>query len=136
MSAPPGTYSDESQLEVIATSVADGVAAALSGADRLEVVSAVEVDGLLPDLEVVRRLRDAVAIPLRVMLRNAPGFTVNRQAFAVLVGEAERLRDSGVDQFVFGFLMTDGHLDQPALMELCAAVAPRAWTLHRSESAY
>lgn len=132
MKGTPGAFANRPQLEVIATSVDDGVAAARGGADRLEVVSAMEVDGLLPDLDVVCRLRDAVAVPLRVMLRSAPGFTVNSEELDALSREAERLRSVGVDQVVFGFLTEDGNLDQEAMRELWSAAKPNAWTLHRA----
>ncbi|CAA9263868.1 MAG: hypothetical protein AVDCRST_MAG77-2740 [uncultured Chloroflexi bacterium] len=135
-------------LEVIATSVPDAVAAERGGADRLEVVSAMEADGLLPDLDVVRRLRDTVVLPLRVMLRLRPDFSAGTGVMAVvshasvvmadgpdleaLCRAAGRLRAAGVDQFVYGFLTTGGSLDLDAMHTLYTAAAPAGWTLHRA----
>jgi copper homeostasis protein len=119
-------------LEVIATSVADGVAATRGGADRLEVVASMQDDGLLPDLDLVYRLRDAVTVPLRVMLRERAGFAIDARGLFTLCRAAERLRAAGIDQFVFGFLTAEGHLDLEAILILQAAVAPGAWTLHRA----
>lgn len=123
---------EAADLEVITTTVADGVAAEQGGADRLEVVAAMEHDGLLPDLALVCRLRDAVSIPMRVMLRCTPGFTTGGQDLAALCRAAERLRAAGVDQFVFGFLTEDAQLDRQAIRTLYAAASPAAWTFHRA----
>lgn len=119
-------------LEVIAMTVADGVAAQRGGADRLEVVSAMEADGLLPDLNVALRLRDTVSIPMRVMLRMAPGFGVGAKALVSLCRAGEAFRTAGFDQFVYGFLNAHSQLDLLAIETICASVAPRAWTLHRA----
>lgn len=119
-------------LEVIATSVADALAAERGGADRLELVAAMADDGLLPDVELVRRLRAAVALPLRVMLRSSPGFGTDAQELAALCHAAERLRQLGVEEFVFGFLTADGRLDRDAMLALHAASGGGRWTLHRA----
>jgi copper homeostasis protein len=119
-------------LEVIATSVEDALAAERGGADRLEVVAAMAADGLLPDTELVRRLRDAVTLPWRVMLRSRPGFGTDTRELAALCRAAERLRTLGVDGFVFGFLTQDGRLDRASMLALHAASGGGRWTLHRA----
>ena len=119
-------------LEVIATSLEDAIAAQRGGADRLELVSAMQHDGLTPDLALTHRIRDAVAIPLRVMLRPHAGFTIAPATLDALVSTARQLRAGGIDQFVFGFLTPDGSLDLPSLQTLAAAIAPARWTLHRA----
>jgi copper homeostasis protein len=133
--SPPQSRSTSSGaplLEVIATSVADGLAAASGGADRLEVVGAMEADGLLPDESIVLRLRDAVTISLRVMLRLDPGFFATPRALELLAAAAERLKRAGLNEFVFGFLTPSGALDRAAIQSLCQAVTPGRWTLHRA----
>ena len=119
-------------LEVIATSVEDARVAARAGADRLEVVSAMEHDGLTPDLDLMLRIREAVSIPLRVMLRPAPGFVISARDLHAVVATARPLRASGIDQFVFGFLTSDNALDLHSLHTLAEAVRPARWTLHRA----
>ena len=120
------------QLEVIATSVEDGIAAECGGADRLEVVSTMEADGLTPTVDLVRQLRDAVAIPLRVMLRTRPDFLAGVRDADVLAQAAGRMRAIGVHHFVFGFLTTDSQVDSDAIRSLCSAASPAAWTFHRA----
>ena len=60
-------------LEVIACSVEDAIQAEEGGADRLEIVSDLDVGGLTPPLELVREIRSEVNLPLRVMLREEAG---------------------------------------------------------------
>lgn len=119
-------------LEVIATTLADAQAAERGDADRLELVAAMDADGLLPDVALVTRVRSTVALPVRVMLRGRPGFGTDAVELAALCRAAERLRGAGTEEFVFGFLTEDGLLDVPAIQALCAAAAPRRWTLHRA----
>ena len=119
-------------LEVIATSVEDAVAAQRAGADRLELVSAMQHDGLTPDITLTQRIRDAVSLPLRVMLRPHAGFAIAPAALDALVVTARQLRAAGIDQFVFGFLTPDGSLDLASLQTLAAAIASARWTLHRA----
>lgn len=119
-------------LEVIATSVADARAAARGGAHRLEVVSAMQHDGLTPDPDLIRRIRDSVSLPLRVMLRPTPSFTISAPELDALADTARRLRAGGIDQFVFGFLTAERELDLSALQFLAAAIQSARWTLHRA----
>lgn len=92
-------------LEVIALSVADAVAAEQGGARRLEVVRALDVGGLTPEVSLVRDILAAVSIPVRVMLGERPSYQTGDEA------EIEKLCDSarafaalGVDGLVVGFL--------------------------------
>jgi copper homeostasis protein len=63
-------------LEIIVQSVADARAADAGGADRLEVVRAIECGGLTPAIDVVRAIASETRLPLRVMVRESDGFSV------------------------------------------------------------
>ncbi len=119
-------------LEVIATSVEDALAATWGGADRLEVVRAMDTGGLTPAVDTVARIRERVSLPLRVMLRANAGFTTDARELDALCHAAATLRAAGAGAFVFGFLTRDGALDRPALAALAAAIAPCPWTLHHA----
>lgn len=119
-------------LEVIATSVADAVAAEQGGADRLEVLQAIETKGLTPSVEEFARMRAAVSLPLRVMLRTNEGFEIGETELAQLCREVEALLREGADQFVLGFLTSAGALDLAAIKALLAVIAPCRWTLHHA----
>ena len=92
-------------LEVIACSVADAVAAEKGGANRLEVVRALDRGGLTPPIELVRAIKDAVDLPLRVMVRESHGYqTSGETEIEKLCAAAKEFSKLGVDGLVLGFL--------------------------------
>ena len=119
-------------LEVIAITPEDAIAAERGGADRLEIVSAIETGGLTPELGQFQRIRDAVDLPLRVMLRTNAGFRISPPELASLTTSIEALRRAGADQFVFGFLDDRDELDLVALNAILEVTGPCAWTLHHA----
>ncbi|HET6636245.1 MAG TPA: copper homeostasis protein CutC [Streptomyces sp.] len=120
-------------LEVIALDADDARAAQAGGADRLELVTDMAADGLTPSLETFARIRAAVGIPLRVMLRAADGFASGgKPALDALAERARALRAAGAEEFVLGFLDEDGLPDLAAVAALTAAVPGCPWTFHRA----
>ncbi|MFH8789945.1 copper homeostasis protein CutC [Streptomyces roseoverticillatus] len=121
-------------LEVIALDPRDARAAQDGGADRLELVTDMAADGLTPPLETFTAVRDAVDIPVRVMLRAADGFSAgDAAALAALCDTARALAAEGASEFVLGFLTDDGRADLTAVSALADAIGPRArWTFHRA----
>src|SRR6185295_19131267 len=97
-------------LEVIVCSVADAVEAAKGGAKRLEIVRDLERGGLTPSYDLVAQIRQAVDLPIRVMLRESEGFEADGDEIERLCVSAERLVSLKVDGFVLGFLK-DGEVD-------------------------
>src|SRR5262245_41349830 len=78
-------------LEVIVQSVEDARAAALGGADRLEVVRDIAAGGLTPPIELVRAIADDIAVPLRVMIRENAGFETNASEWRSMRAAIEQL---------------------------------------------
>ncbi|UQA93606.1 copper homeostasis protein CutC [Streptomyces halobius] len=117
-------------LEVIALGPEDAVAAQAGGADRLELVTDMEADGLTPSRATFAAIRAAVDIPLRVMLRAADGFASGD--VAALCADAAALRAEGADEFVLGFLTPDGRPDLDAVRALAEVIDGCRWTFHRA----
>ncbi len=96
------------KLEVIACSLQDALAAAQGGADRLEIVRDLASGGLAPAVSLVREIRRAVSLPLRVMLRLNESYRIRdageREELGRLAGE---FAVAGADGFVLGFLAGD-----------------------------
>ncbi|MFD4142934.1 copper homeostasis protein CutC [Streptomyces sp. NPDC058572] len=125
--------SNRALLEVIALDAEDAVAARTGGADRLELVTDMAADGLTPSRETYARIRAAVDIPLRVMLRLADGFLAGTPAAAdALVQVAQGLRAEGADEFVLGFLDETGDPDLVTVERLMVALDGCRWTFHRA----
>ncbi|WP_028811105.1 copper homeostasis protein CutC [Streptomyces flavidovirens] len=117
-------------LEVIALDAEDAIAAQSGGADRLELVTDMAADGLTPSRETFARIRAAVDIPLRVMLRLADGFLAGDVDELVLA--ARGMLAEGADEFVLGFLDADGNPDLVAVERVVAEIEGCRWTFHRA----
>ncbi|GLF97160.1 copper homeostasis protein CutC [Streptomyces yaizuensis] len=125
--------SNRAVLEVIALDAADAIAAQSGGADRLELVTDMAADGLTPSRETFGRIRAAVDIPLRVMLRLTDGFSAgSHDDVEKLVRAARELRAEGADAFVLGFLDRDGNPDLVTVERLIAEINGCSWTFHRA----
>ncbi|MFI8189644.1 copper homeostasis protein CutC [Streptomyces sp. NPDC085946] len=120
-------------LEVIALDVEDAVAARAGGADRLELVTDMAADGLTPSAGTVAGIREAVDIPLRVMLRLADGFAAGAaEDVGRLVRAVGELRRAGAEEFVLGFLDVHGAVDLDAVERVVDALEGCPWTFHRA----
>ena len=109
-------------LEVIACSVADAIQAQKGGAGRLEVVSDLDCGGLTPSIEMVRAIKEAVDVPLRVMIRESDGYgTAGETEIERLCEAASELSNLSVDGLVMGFLKCDAiDLDLTSRVLACA----------------
>ncbi|MER6245420.1 copper homeostasis protein CutC [Streptomyces griseorubiginosus] len=117
-------------LEVIALDVEDALAARAGGADRLELVTDMAADGLTPAVATVAGIREAVDLPVRVMLRLSDGFGAGD--VARVVWSARELRGAGAEEFVLGFLDAQGELDLGAVERVVEALDGCRWTFHRA----
>jgi copper homeostasis protein len=90
-------------LEVIVQTIADARAAAEGGADRLEVVRAIDEGGLTPSLSLVRAIAAETALPLRVMVRENAGYELAPGELPALRRAAAGFIEAGVDGLVLGF---------------------------------
>jgi copper homeostasis protein len=117
-------------LEIIASSLEDALAAAEGEADSLELCIALEEDGLTPPLETVKAIRDAVDLPLNILLRpHSKSFVYSEAEIAGMFEELEALKAVGINTIVFGAQTHEGKIDI-ALVERFAQAAPL--TLHRA----
>jgi copper homeostasis protein len=120
----------EPVLEVVVTSAAEAGAAVAGGAHRLEVAADMHADGVTPPSEVFAQVRNAVSVPLRVMLRDHGGFQAHD--LEALRTSAEALRSEGAEEFVIGFLTPDGGLDLTAMAAVLDVLPGARWTFHRA----
>ena len=123
-------------LEVAVDSLEDAIAAAHCGADRLELCSQLDLGGLSPSLELLQRVRSAVAIPIVVMIRPRAGdFAYTEREVVWMIERIEACHPLLPIGFVFGALQSNGAIDLGAcakLKECCGsvpAVFHRAWDM-------
>jgi copper homeostasis protein len=133
MSNTPARPEAAALLEVIAVDAEDARQAVAGGADRLELVSAMQLSGLNPPLEAFEQIRAAVTVPLRVMIRLRDGFLAGGPGnVAALVASVAQLRDAGADEFVFGWLDASGGVDLDTVKAVIEAAGGAPWTFHKA----
>lgn len=99
-------------IEVCAGSYEDCLNAALGGADRVELNSALSVGGLTPTVAVLRRVKQDTDLKVICMVRpRAAGFCYSETEKILMFEEAELLLSEGADGLAFGFLNADGSID-------------------------
>jgi copper homeostasis protein len=120
-------------LEIIASCVEDARAAQAGGADSLEICVALEQDGLTAPLAMIRAIRDAVQLPLNVLLRpHARDFLYTPAELDQMLAQVDDLKRIGVHTIVFGAHAADGSIDCAIVREFARAAAPTGLTLHRA----
>lgn len=119
-------------LEVIVCSVADAVEAERGGAGRLEIVRDLQQGGLTPSLNLVREIKRATELPVRVMLRESPGYQTNGpEEIERLCRAAEAFAALDIDGFVLGFL-NDGEVDIELTQRVLACAPHTRATFHHA----
>src|SRR5690348_7739636 len=100
------------KLEIPIETLADALAAQEGGADSIEISRDLSQEGLTPDFDLVRRIRDAVQIAIHVMIRpHARDFTYTEREIDVILDDARKLAQTGINGVVFGALTAENRLD-------------------------
>lgn len=108
----------------------DARRAEAGGADRVELIGALDDGGMSPALDVVEQVRAATTIEVWVRVRLREGFGTDGGEFTRLRGLAGAYADAGADGLVFGFLNGAGEVDQ----QVCQALLEEGdlpWAFHR-----
>lgn len=121
------------RLEVIATNLAEAVAAQTGGAHSVEVCVNLAVGGLTPPLEVVRAIRDAVTIDINLMVRpHAESFYYSPHDIDLILQQAEAAARIGVTSIVFGALTSNREVDVALVQQVKTAAGELRLTFHRA----
>lgn len=120
-------------LEVCVASLRDAEEAVAGGADRLELNCALELGGLTPSAGLLREVKQAVAIPVIVMLRPRPaGFCYDEDELRTMLADAEVLLSHGADGIALGVLNAQRQVDLEACRHLVAVAGARETVFHRA----
>lgn len=119
-------------LEICVDSVADFDAAVEAGADRIELCSALDRDGLTPSDALLARAAES-GVPAVAMLRARDGdFCYDAADRETLLRDAERLRAFPSIPWITGALHADASLDVTLLEELAGACPAGEIVFHRA----
>ena len=120
-------------LEIAANSVASALAAQEGGADRIELVSALELGGLTPSYATIAMARERLRIPIYVLIRPRAGdFLYNDLEYGMMLRDIEACKALGCDGVVIGVLDADGNVDTARCRALIAAAGTLGVTFHRA----
>jgi copper homeostasis protein len=120
-------------LEVCVDGIEKLRAAQQGGAQRFELCSRLDLDGLSPEDELLEQALAESKLPLFVMVRPRPGnFVHDAEEFARMLREVDELRGLHVPGVVFGLLTRHHKIDVERTRELVLAARPMAVTFHRA----
>lgn len=118
-------------LEVIALHEHDAVRAQEGGADRVELVGSLQDGGMSPEPAVLERVRAAVDIAVRPMVRLREGFGTDGGEATRLIGLISSYLDAGANGVVMGYLNGYSMVDLEVMTTL-TGWGDFDWTFHRA----
>ena len=118
-------------LEVRVLGAHDAMPAETGGADRLELVGALDDGALSPEPREVAAVRARTNIHLRPVLRLREGYSTDGGEMARLRGLAAAYLDAGADGLVLGFINGRGEVDAPVVEALLEGFTC-PWTFSRA----
>ena len=125
-------HQGEKLLEVIVCSLEDALEAERGGADRMEVVRDLDRGGFTPSLDLVRKIKSRVQVPMRVMLRESEDEDrPPRPVLEKLSSTLSELEEIGIDGVVLGYL-SDGQVDTETMIEILSTARKISATFHHA----
>lgn len=104
-----------------------------AGANRVELCSALELDGLTPSIGLVDLATSMDEVEVFVMIRPRGGdFCYSDLDFMTISEEIRIFKQRNINGFVFGALNPDGSLNLPMIKEVIDLAYPMPVALHRA----
>ncbi len=120
-------------IEVIVQNEQEAIRAEKMGAERLELVSAINEGGLTPSFETIKRVLSSVTIPVQVMIRpHSRDFFYSDSEVKTIIEDVKNVLNLGGHGIVFGALKKDYTLDENALEKIIALSDQLDITFHRA----
>jgi copper homeostasis protein len=121
-------------LEVCCGSLASALAAVEGGAERIELCSALSLDGLTPSIGLLRELRSLFPnLRIHVLIRPREGdFVYSEAEVRVMERDIHEAVDAGATAIVSGALTPDNHIDVATTSRLIRASSDLPFTFHRA----
>lgn len=121
------------KIEVCTVSIQDAINAEKSGADRIELNSALAYGGLTPGITTLKKVKELINIPVMVMIRpRSGGFCYSELEFELMKDELKAVIEAGADGVVFGILNENSEIDYKRNKILQQIAAPVTTVFHRA----
>jgi len=120
-------------IEIIGTTIEDVKRIEESGADRIELVSALSEGGLTPSYSLIKRAVQSVKIPVNVMIRpHSKSFIYTEEEIEIMVEDILIAKELNVSGVVFGVLNIHNEICIPSLEKLLKACDGIDVTFHKA----
>jgi copper homeostasis protein len=120
-------------FEACVETLEDAIAAEKRGANRIELCSALDQDGLTPSAELTKQCVENLSIPIMAMVRPRGGdFIYSEEEIREMEAEIEFFKKSGVAGVVFGLLTEAGEIDVKNTSRLAELAFPLDVTFHKA----
>lgn len=120
-------------FEACVETLEDALAAEKRAANRIELCSALDQDGLTPSEELTQQCVQNLSIPVMAMVRPRGGnFVYTEAEIQQMEEEIEFFKQSGVAGVVFGLLTEDGEIDIENTSRLARRAMPLDVTFHKA----
>ena len=127
------THSGTLIFEACVETFEEAMAAEQRGANRIELCSALDQDGLTPSPELTMQCVRNLSIPVMAMVRPRGGdFVYSEAELRQMESEIEFFKQSGVAGVVFGLLTRDGVIDIENSQRLASLALPLDVTFHKA----
>ncbi|MCL6572127.1 MAG: copper homeostasis protein CutC [Bacillus sp. (in: Bacteria)] len=122
-----------SLVEIIVLNEEDGRTAEAYGADRLELVSAIDEGGLTPSFGKIKMVVQSVEIPVMVMVRpHSYSFVYQKEEWNSIKEEIKIIQELGAAGIVFGALTNKQTVDFELLAMVKEEAKELSVTFHRA----
>ncbi|NOR87749.1 MAG: copper homeostasis protein CutC [Bacteroidales bacterium] len=119
-------------LEICCSNWESAKIADAAGADRIEICSGLDEGGLTPSLGLIIQCTQ-LSLKTHVLIRVRSGdFLYAKDEIEIMKKDVVFCRENGVDGVVFGFLKSNGHIDEKLTKEFVELAHPMKTTFHRA----
>jgi len=120
-------------FEACVETLEDALTAEKRGANRIELCSALDQDGLTPSNELTLQCLQHLSIPIMAMVRpRAAGFVYSETEIRQMEAEIEFFKQVGIEGVVFGLLTEEGAIDIENTIRLAKLAYPLKVTFHKA----
>ncbi|MDB4097855.1 copper homeostasis protein CutC [Flavobacteriaceae bacterium] len=119
--------------EVCVDSLEDALKAEKNGANRIELCGRLDLDGLTPSRELIKKVFSVLNIPLRVMVRpKHPSFEYSEDEISIMINDIEFCKSLGLDGVVFGCLDENHNFKMEQINRLSEIAKPLNVIIHKA----
>ena len=120
-------------LEACVENLEEAILAEKKGANRLELCSRLDLDGLTPNLNLTKKVMEKISIPIKVMIRERDGnFVYSDDEILSMQNQIENFKSIGVLEVVFGTLNINNKVDIQVTTRLAKHAFPMNVTFHKA----